>query len=546
MNFGADINRINALTSVFPVFFYLIAALICLTTMTRMVEEQRTQIGVLRALGYSKSAIASKYLIYAGIASILGSAAGLMVGHGILPTVIYRTYETTYTLIPLSIPFDIPYLAAASLLAVLITMIAALWACYKEVVSVPSELLRAKSPLPGNRVLLEKIPLIWNRMSFLLKVTVRNLFRYKKRFFMTIVGIGGCTALILTGFGVKDSVSGSVPRQFYELHSYHLFINLISPGSSADDSVLNSNLQTLLENSIYVTEIPLEVEGLEDSSSNYLFVPENAEKTADFIDFHDRRTGDRLTFPMNGKVIVTEMLATDLGLDIGDQITFKLENSEFISAQVGGITENYVYNYIFMTAQDYAAAFGTTAEFDYILGKVPDVESMSLIDEQGLVDAISDQENVLAVTMIPSIRREFDNVMNNLNAMVLVIILSACLLAFVVLYNLTNINITERSREIATIKVLGFNNREVSAYINREVIVLTLFGILFGLVGGVFLHQFTIQTAEVDMLMYIRDIKPISFLLSAVLTFLFSFIVNIMIQFKLRRINMVESLKSVD
>lgn len=546
VNFGTDSKRINALTDVFPVFFYIIAALVCLTTITRMVEEQRTQIGIFLSIGVSKGAVASKYLIYAGIASILGCVFGLIAGYLTLPYAIYRTYETSYTVIPLEVVFNAPLAFLYSLIAVLVVILAALFACYYEITAVPAELIRPKAPLPGSRVLLERIPFIWNHLSFLLKVTFRNIFRYKKRLFMTIMGISGCTALLLTGFGVRDSISDTVPLQFYGLHSYHLFINLISPGNSGELNELNNALKNSLEDSLYVTQIELNVEGLDSATATYLFVPEDTKKAIDFVNFHERKTGIVLKYPMTGKVIITEKIASMLNLKLGSIIKFKKEDSEFVSSIVGGITENYVYNYIYMSPEDYSSTFNSEPDYKFILGKIPDIDNLKEQTEKEISDLLADQENVKTVTMISSIRSEFDNAMKNLDAMVFIIILCACLLAFVVLYNLMNINITERIREIATIKVLGLFNLEVSAYIYREIIILTLFGAFIGIIGGIFLHRFTIETAEVGILMYVRNIKPISYIYSVALTVIFSAIVNLILQFRLNRINMAESLKSTD
>ena len=485
-SFDAAAKRIDALAAVFPVFFYLIAALVCLTTLTRMVEEQRTQMGVLRALGYSRGAIVAKYLVYAGAASLLGSMAGLLVGHAVLPYMIYRTYEYTYTIPPLVVPFNPVFALEAAGAAMLANMLAALWACYHEVSSVPAELIRPKAPLPGHRVLLEKIPFLWNRFSFLRKVTIRNLFRFKKRFFMTVLGISGCTALLLTGFGLRDSIAGTVPRQYYGLHSYHLFLNLISPASSADDSALNQSFATLLDDWLYATQIKMNINGLDKTMTTYLFVPEDPDKTGAFVSFRDRQSQEPLIFPQPGKVILTEKIADELHVKAGDMILLEPEDAEPVQVTVGGVTENYIYNYIFMSPEDYTAFFGRTAQYKMVLGKVAQGDSIGEARENELTARLLEQENVLSATTIASIRREFDLAMKNLDAVVLIIIICACLLNFVVLYNLININITERTREIATIKVLGFLKREVSAYINREIVLLMVFGILLGLGFGFF------------------------------------------------------------
>ena len=545
-SFGSDAKRVDALSTVFPISFYLIAALVCLTTLTRMVEDHRTQIGIFRALGYSKVAIASKYLIYAVTASLLGCTTGLLVGQFVFPYLIYGAYASTYAIPSLIVPFDTMIALVACLSAVLINTLTAIWACYYEISAVPAELIRPKAPLPGHRVLLERIRFIWNRLSFLAKVTIRNLLRFKKRFFMTIIGVAGCTALILTGFGLRDSIAGTLPKQYYGLHSYHLFINLITPSNSTDASKLNETLSNLLDDWLYVTQTKVEIQGLDKTMTTYLFVPEDTEKAASFVNFRNRVTGESVTFPEPGKVILTEKIALKLGAKVGSTITLWRNDNKPVQVQVGAVTENYVYNYVFMTPEDYTSLFGSAPEYTMVLGKAPHGENITEAEETKLTTELLKQDNVLSATTIASIRRQFDVSMQNLDAVVLVIIICACLLNFVVLFNLANINITERTREIATIKVLGFYNRETWSYINREIIILTLIGALLGLAGGVWLHRFTIETAEVDIMMYVRDIKPLSYVWSIFLTMFFSSFINLVIQFRLRRIKMVESLKSIE
>lgn len=544
--FGADADRIDAITTVFPIFFFLVAALVCLTTMARMVEEQRTQIGILKALGYSKGAIASKYLIYTGTATILGSAVGLAVGFLTFPSVIYQAYSIMYTLPSAILSFNVKYALISSLTAILSTMLATLWACYHELVSVPAELIRPKAPSPGRRVFLEKIPFLWKRLSFTMKVTARNLFRYKKRFFMTIIGIGGCTTLLLTGFGLRDSIMGIVSRQFGDIHTYDMIVGLSDASDSTQKTQLNDGLTTFSKEALYAMLTSVDIAAQGEKMTAYLFVPENAEKLNNFVSFRKRVSNERVPFPQPGKVVLSEKMAIKLDIVIGDEITIKKGEFDKVNAIVGGITENYVYNYIYMSPQDYTAAFGRTPEYKQVVVNLPYADQVTEEGEQSISEEILKFDNVSSVTFTAKSRREFSDTMKSLNSVVILIIICASLLAFVVLYNLTNINITERIREIATIKVLGFFDQEVSAYVYRENIILTLIGTILGLIGGIFLHQFVVQTAEVDMVMFERSIKPLSYVWSTVFTFVFAGLVNFTMYFRLRKVSMVESLKSTE
>ncbi len=546
VGYGADADRINAISEVFPVFFFLVAALVCLTTMTRMVEEQRAQIGTFKALGYGRAAIVSKYLFYAGSATILGSAAGLTLGFLTFPFVIYKAYGILYTLPPAILEFNVRYALISSLLAIASTFAATFWACWNELAEVPAELLRPRAPAPGKRVLLERFPAVWNRLSFLRKVTFRNLFRYKKRFFMTVLGVGGCTALLLTGFGLRDSIMGIVAKQFGGIDIYDVSISLKDTGTSSRDSALNRELQPLAGDSLYVMPASVDVKANGNKMTSNLIVPEKAEKLEDFIVFRDRATQEAIPFPQPGKVILSEKLAIKLKVRAGDKISLNSGGLDDKTAIVGSITENYVYNFIYMTAEDYTAAFGKNPEFGQVLVKLSGTPDNSEEDEKVLSEKILKMENVSSVNFTAKSRRDFDKTMKSLNSVVILIIICANLLAFVVLYNLTNVNITERLREIATIKVLGFYDNEVSAYVYRENFVLTFIGTLLGLVGGIFLHRFVVQTAEVDIVMFERNIEFMSYVWSALLTLAFTALVNFVMYYRLRGISMVESLKSAE
>ncbi len=544
--YGDDADRINKITNVFPVFFFMVAALVCLTTMARMVEEQRTQIGVLKALGYSKVTIAMKFLIYAGSASVLGSIVGLAVGLVTFPTVIHNAYCIMYALPPASLSFNVESAVLSSIAAILCTTLATLWACYYELKSTPAELVRPKAPAKGKRVLMERIGFVWNRLSFIQKVTARNLFRYKKRFLMTILGIGGCTALLLTGFGLMDSIMGIVDRQFGILHSYDVSISLIDSGNSSEESKLNSKLGDYLKDSLYVMQTSVDAVVGDEKVSSYLFVPENAQRLNEFIAFRKRIGGKKVEFPQTGKVILSEKLSEKLKVSAGDKIIVKKGEFEKAEVVVGDITENYIYDYIYMSPEDYESAFGYEPEYKQIIGNVYDSGGLTKEKEETISENLLKLDNVGAVSMMAALGSDFANIMKSLNSVVILIIICANILAFVVLYNLTNVNITERVREIATIKVLGFYDPEVSAYVYRENFVLTLLGIIAGLVGGVFLHRFVVVTAEVDIAMFERKVKALSYLWSALFTLGFAGLVNFFMYFKLKKISMVESLKSIE
>ncbi len=542
VGFGSDADRVGAVSSVFPVFFFLVAALVCLTTMTRMVEEQRTQIGVLKALGYSRGAVAAKFISYALIASISGSVVGLLVGFWVFPNAVFNAYEIMYTMPPIIAAFQPDLALISSGAAIACTVLAALWACMNELMAVPAELIRPKAPPAGKRVFLEKLTGLWKRLNFTQKVTVRNLFRYKKRFFMTVIGIGGCAALMLTGFGLRDSIAGIVSRQFSDIHRYDAAIAVETPSSSSEDTQLNTLLSGITQEHIYVLQQPVTAKKNGKSLEGYVLAAEDAARLHDFINFKDRVSGAPVAFPSEG-VVVAEKLANTLGLKVGDTFTLTKGDTENAELTVGGITENYIYNYVYITADDYASAYGAP-EFKELFIKAG--EGLNEAAESQISTALLAEPGVESVSFTTKISRDFDDIMKSLDSVVWLLIGCANLLAFIVLYNLVNINITERMREIATIKVLGFYGGEVSAYVYRENIALTAIGAALGLIGGVFLHQFVVSTAEVDMVMFERSIAPLSYVYSVALTFGFAFVVNLLMNFRLRRISMVESLKSME
>lgn len=539
VSFFSNVQKVDAIAKIFPLFFFLVAALVALTTMTRMVEEERLQIGTLKALGYARGAIMWKYMFYALAASVLGSVIGLAVGVFLFPSVIWNAYTMMYTLPQLHCRF-IPSIAITSALAAIgCTLAATLNACWSTLHETPARLMLPKAPKAGKRIFLEHIGFIWKRMKFTHKVTARNLMRYKKRFFMTVIGIAGCTGLLVTGFGLHDSISDIVNKQFDELFLYNLTISL-----SEDETAQSAGVtQALAEHgeSEYLTVHQ------EQSSNRYenmtfnthIFVPQDSADFAQFICLRDRKTGEPVAFSETG-VVITEKMSERTGYGVGD--TFLLENNDGDKGEftIAGVAENYVENYVYMSAETYERAYGEAPDFASVVARVGAEKEHR--DE--LSTALLVLDGVSGVSFTDDLKESFSSMMQKIDTIVVVLILSAAALAFVVLYNLTNINITEREKEIATIKVLGFFDREVSAYVYRESLMLSLIGTTVGLVLGIFLHAFVIQNVEVDAVMFGRDIRAISFVYSAALTMLFSVIVNLVMYGKLRRISMVESMKA--
>lgn len=542
-SFDADAGRMDSLSAVFPVLFFLVAALVALTTMTRMVEEERGMIGAYKALGYSGGRIAWKYLCYAGLASVTGSVAGVCLGFAALPPICWNAYRMMYTAPDLINEFNWLHAGIGCIASIACTLGATLASCYSSLSVKPSALMQPKAPKKGKRILLERLPFIWKRLKFSNKVTFRNLFRYKRRLIMTIVGISGCTALVLTGFGIKDSISHIVSDQFDSVYSYNLTITL-------KDGDLSKEAESLLNDTKKYSGWMKALKKMGDVSagnetvSGYVFVPEHTEQLKSFIKLQDRRTHEDVPFEENS-VIVTEKLANMLGISTGDSISLENSSGTRKLFTVTGITENYVYHYVYVAPALYEKTMGEKPVFT-------EIEAVSLLTEEDEAEredaaqALLEDESVSTVSYSSDMKNGFEDMVRGLNTITLVMIGCAGALAFVVLYNLTNINVAERQRELATIKVLGFFNREVSAYIYRETTLLTVLGCALGLVFGVAMNSFIIQTVEVDLVMFPRTIDPISFVWSALITMVFSAVVDLFMSKKLRKIDMVESLKSVE
>ena len=546
VSYQQDAERMGNLASVFPLIFFLVAALVCLTTMTRMVEDQRVEIGGLKALGYSRSAIAMKYVGYGFLSSFFGGLLGLALGVTIIPTIIFNAWKVLYTVGDMNL-FLLPEVALLSVgAAVLCVTGTALATCFAALTAVPAQLMRPKSPKPGRRVLLERIRPVWKRMSFTWKVTMRNLFRYKKRFWMTVIGIGGCTALIITGFGVRNSLYDVFDKQYDEITPYSAQVSLMD--DVTDDEL--TEIAAVLDGSDLVSEWmpvssqPITAEsGTRSLDSNvYLFTVADEEQFSRFVRLRHRQDDRPVSLPQEGAVI-TEKLADMLKVDVGDTITLVDGDNRRAEVTITDLTENYVFHYIYITEACYESLFGQTSEINSLMVTYTE-------DTEENSDAVAEQliplSGVSSVSRIENTKNTFIDGMKGVDYAVVVITVSAAALAFVVLYNLTNINITERMRELATLKVLGFYTGELNAYIYRENIFLTIFGILLGLVLGKFLHQWLIITVEIDMVMFGRDAGVMSYVYAAALTALFSFLVNVFSRGKLKKIDMVESLTAVD
>ena len=538
--YESDSNIVAGIANVFPVFFFLVAALICMTTMNRMVEEQRTQIGVLKALGYGNGAIMCKYLFYAGSAAAAGAVLGCVIGTWLFPKVIWMGYSIMYSMGEITYYFD-GWLAVFSLLAALLcSMGAAYVSCRYELYSVPANLIRPKAPKSGKRIFLENIGFFWSRMKFLHKVSVRNIFRYKKRFFMMILGISGCTALLLTGFGLKDSVTNVADMQYDEIQIYDIGITFSESVQKADLDQLNEKTGNMLERYAcrYEESVDLDFEG--KTKSMYLGIAQNTKEIGDFLKLKTTN-GENIDYPAKGEVVLTAKAAETLGIRVGDSVVLRDSEMNRLTVEVCALCENYIYNCAYMNQETYVQQLGTEPEYKsaYVVVKEG-------VDIHEAAAAIADQSNVLSVSVTGDMRERIASMMKSMDYIVLLIIVCAGSLAFIVLYNLTNINITERIREIATIKVLGFYARETADYVFRENLALTGLGALAGLGLGKWLHWFVMEQVKIDMLSFKTMITPWSYLWSLLLTFVFALLVNGLMYFKLEHIHMAEALKSIE
>ena len=546
VNYMQDTERVANLAEVFPVVFFLVAALMSLNSMARMVEEERVQIGTLKALGYSKRQIVRKYIVYASLATLIGGGIGLIIGFSYLPKVIADIYAMVYDVPDVILEFNAGYAIAGMAAALLCTVGATIYTSVKQLRQNPATLMRPKAPKPGKRVILEKIPFIWKHLNFTAKVTARNIFRYKKRFLMTIIGVCGCTSLIIAGFGLRDAIGNMIPLQYGEIYKYNINVSLKEEKEGEELQVLedeiakNEQITDLLGANIQSVKIIKN-----DNNQNIqLIVPEDVEKIENFVSLRSRTHKDEKYIPDGSGVIITEKLSKLLDIKEGDTITLENADGDRAEVQVAHITENYILHYLYMSPDLYNTIYDTRIEPNTILAKTND-----LTEEQQNELArtlLQDEDNISGVSFTSDSSETLEVVMNNMDMVVWILIIAAGLLALVVLYNLLNANISERIRELATIKVLGFYDREVYEYIGRETIILTILGILVGLVGGYYLTMYILKTCEIDMLMFDPEIRVLSYVLGVVITVVFAVIVNVITYFSLKKIDMIESLKSVE
>ncbi len=540
VSFAQDTERVSNLATIFPVIFFLVAALACLTTMTRMVEEQRTEIGALKAMGFSRLSISKKYIGYAFLASLLGGVIGLGVGATLIPAVVANAFGIMYAMPPLEFREQNALCVLSVLAAVACTTGAALWACLSTLMAAPANLMRPKAPKAGKRVFLERVRPVWRRLSFTWKVTMRNLFRYQRRFWMTVIGIGGCTALIVTGFGLHESIFAILNKQFDEISLYDATAGLDEDAAPEELAAVTDYLDGsgMVEWWHLTSQTAAEASAGGMAYDVGLYAIDDFEGFTQFMNLRHRKDGGAVTPPGDG-VILTEKLSELLGVEVGDTVT--IDKDGRVEVRVDDIVEHYVQHNVYLSAACYERLFGEAPAQNLLLLEYGEgAESDQVSAELMAMDAVTSHSYIAAI------RDSFTNSMEAIDYAVVIIILSAAALAFVVLYNLTNINITERVRELATLKVLGFFDKEITAYVYRENVFLTLFGIVLGLVMGRLLHAWLVLTVEVDLVMFGRTAPAYAYVLAAVLTAVFSVMVNVAAHFKLKKVDMVESLKTVE
>ena len=539
-----DTQRIANIGKLFPVVFFVVATLISLTSMTRMVEEQRVQIGTLKALGYHKNQIIQKYILYALTATLIGGVIGMIIGFELLPRIIFSMYKMMYADLQINIQFNFYYGAMGLGIAIACIVGATVFSAMNELKRTPAELMRPKAPKPGKRVILERIPFLWKHMNFTQKVTARNLFRYKKRFLMTIIGICGCTALILAGFGLKNSISSMIPLQYGEIFRYQMIVSLKSDITKEQIQEKVNDLQNYSEiTDLLKANMQAGTLTTKESKNVQILIPEDNTKLEEFILL--RKNGTKEYYHLsNNEIIVTQKVAKLLNIKPGDIVKLKNADDQEVEVKVQAITENYISHYVYMASNLYQELFNSVPQENVILIKT---DLLTTTQEENLAKVIlGDTEHIAGISKNSNLISLMDDTMKSLNSVVWVLIISAGLLAFVVLYNLSNVNISERVRELATIKVLGFYDKEVYDYVAKETTILTVIGIVLGLVGGYFLNLFIIETCELDMIMFNKIVEPISYLYATIITIVFTIIVNITTYFRLKKIDMIESLKSIE
>ncbi len=551
-DYGQAADRAAALSAIFPWFFFLVAALVCFNTMTRMIEEDRTRLGTFKALGMTDIEIMSKYLIYSLLASLIGSVAGSVIGFILIPFAGTTGFQIIFDMPTVLLSYRFSYAIPGILISVAITVFAAYYTCYNSLAVVPSTLMRSKAPVSGKKILLENIPFIWRRLNFTWKVTLRNVFRNLKRFVMATLGVAGCTALLLAGFGLDDSINATLDNQFISddrVWSYDMQLVL---NGSYDITVDECEAYETVKNNSMVQSATLSYMKVYNAVSDdgdlmletYLLVPEDASALGNYINLRERGKSTQHLLSDNG-AIITEKLARDMDVGPGDYITLKISDDQYVQIPIAAVTENYAFHYLYISKALYANIFGTNPRYNYITANLA-IDNISNEQKVQLTKDLLNEYEISAVAFTDQIQDSFSNILDSISYIVIILIVSAGLLAFIVLYNLSIINITERIKEIATLKVLGFDDMEVSAYIFRENVILSVIGMLEGLIAGVLLHKLVIALAEVDIIMFGREITLTSYIYSLALSFGFSMFVNVVLHKKLQKVDMVESLKSIE
>lgn len=541
--FENDTSIVEGIAKVFPVFFFLVAALVCMTTMSRMIDEQRTQIGVLKALGYSRSQILSKYIFYSSSSAIIGGIGGFFGGTYLFTYVIWEAYGMLYGFSDVIFVFDWLTGGLALLAAILCAVGTTIYSCYHELSQVPAELIRPKAPAAGKRIFLERLPFIWDKLKFLHKVSARNIFRYKKRFFMMVIGICGCTALLVTGLGVKDSIENVVSIQYDEIYHVDYSVTFNKSMSSQDIKEFEEENKDIIDSALFLYTGTVDARSNGTIKSVNLVVCDKDNDISDFIDFHNDE--GKLEYPKKGEGIINTNLAETLNIKPGDSLSVYDSNQKEITVKITGLCDNYVYNYLYINDETYNDIYGyTEINSAYVLADYGKSEQPGTAHEIG--SKLMDAKHVSSVSVTQDFKDRIDNMMTSLDYIVALIVLCAGALAFIVLYNLTNINITERIREIATIKVLGFYPSETSSYVFRENIVLTAISALVGLPLGTALHAFVMSRVKIDLLSFDVHIEPSSYIIGVLGTFAFAAIVNFVMYYKINKISMTESLKSIE
>ena len=541
--FENDSKIVDGIARVFPVFFFLVAALVCMTTMTRMIDEQRTQIGVLKALGYRRNQIMRKYIVYSGSAAVLGSIVGFFIGIHLFPWVIWTVYGLMYGFADIIFLYSWP-LGLLSLLAALLCCVGTtILSCNAELKEVPAQLIRPKAPQAGKRILLERVPFIWNRLKFLVKVSIRNTFRYRRRFIMMVIGISGCTALLITGLGIKDSIANVVTAQYDNIYHVDYTVSFQKDMDEDAQKRFLEETDSVVSDCLFLYTSSVDAQANNLTKSINLVACDQSEDISRFISLYN--DDGPISWPGAGMGVINSNLAENLGLSVGDSLTVYDNDMNEMTVRIAALCDNYVYNYLYIDRTTYEENWGQMeSNSAYVLG-ITD-EDGEITDPHGDSTVMMEARGVSAVSITSDFRDRIDNMMKSLNYIVALVVASAGALAFIVLYNLTNINITERIREIATIKVLGFYSGETAQYVFRENILLTAIASLVGIPLGAALHAFVMSQVKIDMLSFDIHIEPLSYLIGILVTFLFAFIVNVVMRRKLDQVSMTESLKSIE